>query len=444
MGSFNTTCFASRQTIATHDRCVVVPILQQSTYAPIEGTFADQPFSLYGVCNSTCYPTRFWAPEGPFLEAKYDDYGRFELEDTPLNRWKLMTYISDLLAEPLVIHQGENTSHDVPFNLREFMSKETPKLLAWFDNQLEKDDPARNADLLFADGVKCWDYFYEAVQEQRMVGGQRYPRLLRPLSVAVMHRDAFDELVNRTAAAKSWSGESFEMRAFFDRCMAEAVEHAEKFKADMPSLKTEEQKASFRQWMVHDRFRDALRQVGGSDRNSFYGESDALTLQLERRAKGELTDDQLFEKVVPWLQVRYACSSLEALNLHFEPVVYASQDYDNSIGKAYASFVSNVSAKATRARIVSCYGEFTRYKVSVPLGSGTSAMDTVFAELKKFVRESDAHLELLDATFNTDKSEYEVNFECTLELDDMREVLENFIEQHPQSPIRGATLACAD
>lgn len=36
MGSFNTTCFVTQQTISTEDRAVIFPIIQKSTYNPVE------------------------------------------------------------------------------------------------------------------------------------------------------------------------------------------------------------------------------------------------------------------------------------------------------------------------------------------------------------------------------------------------------------------------
>jgi len=45
--------------------------------------------------------------------------------------------------------------------------------------------------------------------------------------------------------------------------------------------------------------------------------------------------------------MRLVESALEALNLHFEPMVYAPQDYSNSIGTDYARFVSKMAEKIT-------------------------------------------------------------------------------------------------
>ncbi len=41
MGSFNTTCLVSQQTIVPYAQCVIIPIQQQSTFNPVSLTGLD-------------------------------------------------------------------------------------------------------------------------------------------------------------------------------------------------------------------------------------------------------------------------------------------------------------------------------------------------------------------------------------------------------------------
>ena len=41
-------------------------------------------------------------------------------------------------------------------------------------------------------------------------------------------------------------------------------------------------------------------------------------------------------------------SGLDSLNLKISPIVYATQDYDNSIGRDYAKFIRTVSSKVSK------------------------------------------------------------------------------------------------
>jgi hypothetical protein len=43
-------------------------------------------------------------------------------------------------------------------------------------------------------------------------------------------------------------------------------------------------------------------------------------------------------------------SFLEIINVKVQPLVYGSQDYDNSIGKSYAKFVNEVQKKVSKGR----------------------------------------------------------------------------------------------
>ena len=426
MGSFNTSCFVSRQTIATDDPCLVVPIRQQRDYNPVDITVDGQPAQAWGAYNSTCYPTRFWEPMGTALEAKYYDYGRFELLDTPANRTALVMLIADRLRQSPAVAQGENQYHDVPFDLPAFMGKEAAQLLQLVTAKRGEGVPTFDKDVLFKQALATWDYIFEVAQEQRLFTLD-YKGHVRPMQFAVMHRAAYDALVAQTNAAVGWDKESYEMRAFFDRAIADMRESLSKT-PEFGDL-SEEKAALSQAFFAGSRLRDYLQRVGGSELRMGTDESMLLTAGLQGLLSGKLTEDELFVKLKPVLEARYAYSALEALNLHYEPMVYASQDYDNSIGRDYAKFVSQVSRAVTRTRAVSSYGDFHSYTVTVASRAAADA-------LAEFVNdEYDAALEVVEVVPQSRDTEHcQLRFNVTLEKDDAMEMLADFNAQSEEAP----------
>ncbi len=423
MGSFNTSCFVSRQTIAPGDACMVIPIQQQSTYEQVALTYNGEESAQYGVCSSTCYPTRFWRPVGAFIEAEYDDYGRFTLKDSPLNRFKLKDFINEALKMAPVVAQGDNKYHDLAYDLTQFMQQSAADLLAVLTAKGEDKPASTDGDLLWSQSVACWDYIYEVSQEQRMFW-RNYKGALRPMNFAAMHRLAFDELVAMTNAYVGWDNESYEMRAFFDRAMAETKERLAELDASIQG-ETEDAAARkhLRKFFAFDRLRDSLRRVGGSEGSHYPCEGTVFHGAADAYLEGKLDDERLYAVLKPWLEVRYAYSGLEALNLHFEPIVYASQDYQNDVGASYARFVGKVSKAVSKGRILHYCGPLQDYQVTVEDPG-------VFDVLAKKVREWDGYLEVEASIPDQVRPGCtQVSFQCSLELSDLREFLAEPLEE---------------
>lgn len=242
---------------------------------------------------------------------------------------------------------------------------------------------------------------------------------MRPMNFAIMHRAAFDELVATTNAWVGWNDESYDMRAFFDRALAAVTARIAELDAEVQAETdtTEKERKSMRKYFAFDRFREALRRVGGAEGSSYPAENAVFMYAGDAYLDGKVTEDKLFEMLKPWLQVRYACSALEALNLHFEPMVYASQDYSNEIGSSYARFVGKVSSVVTRGRNVRAYGEPLEYRFSV------SDPDVLDAMLKQ-VRDYDGYWELVAVRPDPDREGCsQVDFLCSLEIEDLQEML---------------------
>lgn len=339
MGSFNTTCFASQQTIAPGDVCVVVPIIQRSTYKPAEGTFRGQPVRLHGITSSTCYPTAFWRPAGGFFDATYDDYGRFTLLESPANLRRLVSFLRYVLGNTPKVELGENQYHDLAFDFPAFLAEKAPELDAWLATERNKKQGQEpyDAALLFKQAHECWDYVWEVGAEHRLFATS-YGGNLVPLEFAVMHRAAYDVLVAQAEDMRGWDDAPMQQRVFFDRLFDKAASHSNI--GDEPAMQAVWFNSSLRQ---------ELQAMGHFEGISYPDESELLRDVSRDFLAGKLDKDQLFELLKPQLDARYAITSLLALNIKVTPMVYAGQDYDNAIGRNYAKFIRAASAAVNRS-----------------------------------------------------------------------------------------------
>ncbi len=395
MGSFNTACFVSRQTIATGDACKVIPIRQAHTYREVETSFGGKNAQLWGHCHSTCYPDRFWAPIGGFFDAVYDDYGRFTLTDNVNNRLLIWAFLTEALQQVPVVAVGENQSHEIPCDLRAFMASTTPQLLAELSPQRRVEAPAlaqapsdvaADSEQLWEQSLKCWDYLWEVARESRLVWACGH--VLRPAGFAVMHTVAYAELVVISGTARGYRGESYAMRDFFGRALESVKTWSTARAAPFSKAPSAQRNFGLEAYFAANKFRDAMAVFGGNLNYRLMGEDSLLETAFGAYLEGKLSDDELFESMKPAIEVRYACSALEGLNLHFEPMVYASQDYHNDVGESYAQLVDVVQAKVTRGRDVHYYGAFNGYQVLVKDAA-------VFKALAERVPDYDASLHLL-------------------------------------------------
>lgn len=286
MGSFNTTCFASQQTIAPGERCLVIPLIQKSTYTPAQATYGEETHELHGVTSSTCYPTAFWRPMGAFFDAKYDDYGRVVLEQTESNLSGLLEFLRYVLNNTPVVALGKNHSHDLAFDFRFFLTDKASSLGAWLLRRREDPSVTFDAQQFFAEGVLCWDYIWEVAFENRLFGAD-YNQQLRPLTFAVLHKRAQELLVADTEAQTDWYDATLEQRAFFDRIVAKASnESADRCRSGDPH--------GMRSIPFMDCLRQELQAVGNFEGSSYPAESAVLTPLAQAHLRGDLSADELF------------------------------------------------------------------------------------------------------------------------------------------------------
>lgn len=339
MGSFNTSCFASQQTIAPGDACYVLPIIQAKGYEPVALEYDGKTDQQFGIAESTCYPGSFWDAYGGFLEARYVDYGQFSIADTPLNRIRLLCFIRSLWERPVKILAGENESHDLPFDLANTIKRKA-KLKACLRPGAPVDSVLESN--VFKQLLSTWDAIWEVAHEHRLFG-VNWDGTVRPVQFAVMHKRSFDTLVG-DVSAMTRRKEPLYQGSFFQRCVARTCEALELLPSDDLASKD---------WAV-SRFASRLcrefEKIGNFEELTYPCETEEVEAMTLAFFKGNETSEQLYARLKPTLDARYVMEGLLSLNLRLSPMVYAGLDYSNAIGSRFANFVARVSASVTQDR----------------------------------------------------------------------------------------------
>jgi hypothetical protein len=437
MGSFNTTCFASNQTIAPNELCRVMVISQNATYSPVALTQDDKDFELYGVSSSTCYANAFWEPVTSFLPAKYDDYGRVELllgEHAMANRTRaqMLHLFHALLSSCPKTKKGENSCHDLDFNFGEFLEGQAPtvrQLLA--ENQLAKvlKDVPEGLD---GELLACWEYMADRMHEHRLFF-RKAGRVVRPMQLAILHEHAYQSLVAEAATYKTWDGQSKEQTAVLARMLASARKRSE---GSLDLDIAPDRVPIYKAFRMAEVLREALSDAGGDVRYYSSHENSILNSLGAGLVLGRHTDEEAMGILRPLLDDRYALAALSGLNLHLAPMSYAGQDYSNEEGQRYARFVADVSHKVTRSSMEQTFGPFQTYTLKV---TDPKVMD----ELSALAKESwDARLGVQSVTLDLygSNAQYLALFECTLDLDDLLETLSERVPKEMASRVLVDTL----
>jgi hypothetical protein len=333
MGSFNTTCFASRQTIAPHDECYVVPVVQARGHSAVQVDYRGGTHELYGISWATAYPCAFWEPCGGFIEAVYDDYGCVIPKDTATNRIRLVQFFRELLEKPVKVSEGENTVHDVPFDMVAFVDGK-PELQSYLTYGVKAADLRGAPHSVFNLLLEAWEYVWERVQENRLFKGD-WDEVLRPVQFSILHADAVKALIDEIPSVR-YGKETLPQGEFLANAVNEALAFAEGSRSE--------------DLFLH-KLQRSIDRVGYFSGMAYPSERDELDACTGEFLAKQLSLDDYCTQIKPVMDVRYAIEGLAALNLRFSPLEYAGQDYANEVGRRYADFVAKVSSSVTEERI---------------------------------------------------------------------------------------------
>ena len=403
MGSFNTSCFVSNQTIAPRDKCRLVAVRQSHTYQPILVREEEGRSEHYGIANNTCHANAFWQPVTPFIAAVYDDFGCVQLVDNPTNKTKVLKFFEEVLSDCPDVESGDSPIHDPAFSFKSFLEAEAPEILAAISGKPESltNVTAKMLQL-------CWDHVFRVAQVHRLF--MSHAGAVRPLTFAVIHEHTFEALANLLATSTTRCNESLEPRAYILRVLETAFKEAGERpdQASNPRLKG---------FYLGDRLVNLFNHVGGDGYTNDI-DSDMLREAGDALAGGDMSQEQFVIAYMPLLLERYAFAGIERLNAKFTPMIYAGQDNDNSIGQEFASFIAGVSKAVTRSRKEEQYGSFRSYEALF------ENLDQLH-QLPKFLREFDAAVDNIVVSPASGSPDIPAAFECTLSLARLRKALKD-------------------
>ncbi len=348
MGSFNTTCFASQQTISTGDECFIFPISQKTTYKPVDLIVPwgkeTKEVSKYGFSNSSCYSTGFWGYEAPMLKGDYDDYGRFVSERRNENFKMLMCFLNILERKVCDVKQGENSSHDLPLDFKSLYSSKTK----YTADQLEE---------IFN---KVWD-----VASENRLFTVNYSGEPVNVSFAVMHKCVGEYLIDSISSKKDWHGNSLEPKEYFYHYMNNKWKDMREIFAEKLS-NPEKRKETFAFFAINTNNLDgfSIGESEGSGIRNKYPHNNVVVDKIIKHLEENpdlLTFDKKFTDEI-WgefkLQIdhKYINQGLDNLNIKLSPIVYATQDYSNDLGNGYLKMVQFANEKVNNI-VKHKYGE---------------------------------------------------------------------------------------
>lgn len=341
MGSFNVSCFVSKQTIASDHEAVILPIIQQATYNPISLLAPSgkdyKEFSKYGFRHSNCYPTSLWGYAGPIIKGTYDDYGQFNLAETTENTSNLISFFNSLSKNICNVKQGENETHEPAFDFSELYSVK------------EK--------YTFVQLTEIWEQVWDISQRSRLFLNDHRddPRCV---AFAVMHKCSADYLLETVNNSKNWDNVSMEQHAYFNHYVNERISRMleifqdKKEKNDiirfaaigligLEGYRIGEQEGTY----LGKYYKDADDAI---DKIVSYFEKNPESVTIPQNIT-----DEVFDEFKSQIEHRYIAHALTNLNIKLSPLEYGSQDDNNELGNDYLTMLKEVNErvnKTTRAR----------------------------------------------------------------------------------------------
>ncbi len=342
MGSFNTTCFVSHQSIIRGDKVVILPLIKQKTYDKVALKIKTHDGIInvehYGYSNSTCYPTAFWGYFGPIIHAKYDDYGRFELENSKSNIINVVKFFNDLVDKICDIKKDENKSNESSFVFSEIYNAK----IEYTFNELNQ----------------IWNKIWEIFQQSRLFASERN----EPQSVAfaVMHEVTAKYLIDSHKNLKNWDKQSLEIKSYFHTYINNQYK---KMKEPM-----DENMASFHQvYMILNTMRLDAFYIGENEGTYiplYYSTSKDVNHKFANFIKDnpdlksipKKFTNELFKDFESQIKHRYIASGLRNLNIKLTPIISADQDCSNLAGNQYLQMIEAINKKVNNL-VEDKYGE---------------------------------------------------------------------------------------
>lgn len=328
MGSSNIQCIASRQVITPGARCYFLPLQQQCTFHPVEMEVMGKQYSRYGIGTDVVDSDAFWSPLSAFISGRYDDYGRMEPDDTPLNRRVMLEFFFELFSKVAKVTDAKSPDRGSLFDLPSFLKENTPEIWKTLSGSGEVFRILEDSVSTFEEFQTAWEYVCEAAQENRLFL-INYLREPRPIQFAAIHGTAFDALISIASESVGWEKTPFEFNAY----MAQVGQWVESARI--------EGKGKYHLGSIIE---EALRLRMPSYVNpALWVFMSQIRNQIDQYLDEKLTIESLADSIQPFMPSLYAMKGMRMMNIVFEPFVSAGQDYRNQQGQTYARFVAHVS-----------------------------------------------------------------------------------------------------
>lgn len=310
MGSFNTSCCVSHQTISSNDKAVLIPIVQQKSYSKVNLIDSNNiNHSLYSYTDSTCYCESFWKPYSTHLEVIYDDYGQVDIIENEYNVKSLNILFSYLYDNSLITQLGENEYHDLSFNIR---------------LKYEKDK-----EYTFEELVGVYKYLEEVTNEYRVFINSN--KSISPIAFSIVSIHTYNYLTNSHSEYTDYENNLVTKKSQIAKHYNNIKEYSNTLSifymsnllqlSDMYIGREGTPKTAYSKLIDYDNIK-----------NIIYCDEEEIEII-----------DKLYKEFEKILDFRYFINGLNIINCKLIPMYYASQDYNNSIGDMYLDMLNNVN-----------------------------------------------------------------------------------------------------
>lgn len=342
MGSFNLQCGITKQTINDDDRVFIGLAVRNSGYGSviISSKNRDGTEDTIDVSPSPSITTPRWETLSVFIEATAQDYGKFDIEDTLRNRLALGGLLNQMSKSTPAAKSDNDRDVFNPTDLGLPEIAEKLRALTTAGTFLDMDN--LEAVELFNDMRELFGKVLDAAND----GLCFYPSINRtyePVQLCCIHGHAYDAM--NTMADKPF--ESW-MDTYKDKLLARP-----------------ERKIRFKQQLACDNARpldtfdlasNAIEVINEIEGGSGVGRNhipiiNPIEWMVNKATLPSAMDDPaiLSEAIInslgPIVEDGKVFSVMEYMNLRLEPVVYAGQDYQNDIGRAFMGLVQQVSTQ---------------------------------------------------------------------------------------------------
>lgn len=341
MGSHYSQCFATRQTIAPRDKCYVLAIRQQATYSPVSLTHKGEALAASGISHSAIYPDAYWTTVGNFLEARYEINGDVAFVENDENFRRLLAFTQLMLKNAAVTLEGENTSHDLPYDFQAYVEENCPALQKYLQGAAGAALSDTEKSAIFHEMAAGWSYTDDVAFKHRVfyMDQRGNPR---PLQFTMMHGKCYDALLEGLSP-------EYTPEALADQVL-EALDERKACGLYSPEALARPGMHELATWIGPQAIQVTLRQLGEFDSIRYneaelgFGEFGIAYLA------GTLTKAKLRKLLVPLLKDRLVMHMLESYEIKISPKSIRYEDDRNHIGQGYADLIAQVGAAVTKSR----------------------------------------------------------------------------------------------